>query len=271
MKETLYVVDGSTYLHAAFHAKPEHAARIASMFVDKLRRYRPVTHLAVALDAPPPTFRDGLWPDYKKVRRAKKTQEEREALARVQDEFIRTVEDGLEVRTFRSPGFEADDVVATLVAIAEEDGLDAVVVAKDKDFSQLVNANVRLWSGEDNDAPADEAAIEKKWKVRADQFVDYLAMVGDSTDGLPGIRNVGEVAAVDILREFGSMDACFDHAEKMKDPSARSSHVFWGKRGRVWSAMAGGRDAGNLMRKLVRLRRDALLDLDSIKELAVAF
>lgn len=270
MNEALYIIDGSTYLHAAFHARPEHAAKIAAQFVDKIRRFRTVSHIAVAADVPPPTFRDELYPDYKRQRRAKKTQAEREALARVEEKFGELLDD-LGVRRIRAAKHEADDVIATTVSIAEEEGLDAVIVARDKDLCQLVGPGVRLWDGGDAEPKQDVAAVQKAWGVSPTQFVDYLAMVGDSTDGLPGIKNIGDVAAKDLLAEFGSMDGALAAAERAKDPAARAGHPFWAKRGRVWAALAGARATASLMRELVRLRRNAPVDFSALKELQVTF
>lgn len=268
-ESTLYIIDAAAFVHAAYHARADMAAKIFAAQVERLIERKQPTHVALAGDAPGPTFRHELFPDYKRGRAEKRTEMERADVAE-QMMLARRYTEEL-ARWVQASGFEADDVAASLVALAEEEGARAVVVCKDKDFVQLVSPRCSLWNGEygDKSQATDEANAGERLGVSPALAVDYLAMVGDAVDGVPGIRNVGPVGALKALSEFGSLEAAVASAEAYARNRAATApgDSLWSDERKLWSALAGAREQAELMRRLVRLRRDAPLGIDSLDAL----
>jgi DNA polymerase-1 len=152
-------------------------------------------------------------------------------------------------------GFEADDVIGTLATVAAERGLQAVIVSGDKDFYQLIGPRIALL----NPGRGGPAAVEEQWVDETNaserfgivpaQVVDYLALVGDSSDNVPGVKGIGEKTAVELLRIYGGLDAILAHAAEIQGKRAREALLQYGA------------DA-LLSRDLVTIRRDVPIDLD---------
>lgn len=268
-EDTLYIADLNAYVHANFYVD---AARAGMNFAHKIRRIvdtRAPGRILVAYDSEEPTFRDELYPDYKANRKAtpEKHAKIREQLAIAQ----RAIGDGLGLATRTAVGFEADDVIATAALWGLEEGLRVVIIGRDKDLFQLVGPRCCIWDGS-RPAVAGEEAVRERFGCEARQMGDYLAMVGDSGDNVPGVRNVGEKSAAEILWHFPTLEKALASAERYKpgahDPSDPDD-VFWATagRGRMWSAMASGRASAERARRLVRLRTDAPLGIESLEEL----
>jgi DNA polymerase-1 len=219
---TLTLIDGSGFIFRAYHAIPHLSTTrgvptnavlgFTTMLLKALREHGP-THAAVVLDAGRKSFRNDLDPDYKANR-----PEAPEDL-RTQFPLVREVTRALNVPVVEEPGFEADDVIATLARRAREQGWEVVIVTGDKDFAQLVGEGISLydpmaeasgrggWTG--------PAEVEKKLGVRPEQVVDYMAILGDQIDNVPGIPGVGEVTAAALIRHFGSVEAMLARPEEI--------------------------------------------------------
>ena len=215
-RPTLTLIDGSGYLYRAYHAvadrhfansagEPTGALLVVLNMVRLALKTKP-EFIAFVVDAPGRTFRDDLYEEYKSHRPPMP-----EDLDAQIDPMLALV-DALGVPILRVPGVEADDVIGTLAKQAAAAGMDVVVSTGDKDLAQLVDARVRLVNTMTN-TTLDEQGVVEKFGVRPDQIIDYLALVGDSADNIPGVEKCGPKTAAKWLGEYGSLDAVIAHAD----------------------------------------------------------
>lgn len=250
-KDTLYIIDLSGFVHRFFHVGPSWAGRNFAEMLKKLLERRGPSHVAIAEDLPFPTFRHELTQTYKATRADRPVAEKVAVLEqlRIAGELA---DDVYGVKRLAAKGFEADDVIATVTAQAVEEGLQVVIMALDKDMMQLIGTYACMWDGKDKVTGA--AGVMEKFGVTPRQVVDYLSMVGDSSDNVPGVWGCGPVAAVKVLKTFGTLDAALSSAEVGRD-----DNEFWKANPKVWSRIAGARPAVEAARRLVRLRTDVPL------------
>ena len=210
----LVLIDGSSYLFRAFHALPPltNAAGepTGALFgvVNMLRsvlKQKP-DYAAFVQDAPGPTFRDALYADYKATRQAAPD----DLLAQI--EPMLAIVEGLGLPILRVAGVEADDVIGTLALQAVDAGMEVTVSTSDKDFAQLVRPGVSLVNTMTN-TTMDEAAVLERFGVRPDQIIDYLALVGDTVDNIPGVEKCGPKTAAKWLAAYGDLDQVMAHAD----------------------------------------------------------
>jgi DNA polymerase I len=221
-RPVLLLVDGSSYLYRAFHAMPDlravpgdptspatGAIRGMINMLQKLRKDVRADYVACVFDAPGPTFRDELYPQYKANRSPMPPD------LRLQIDPIHEVVRLLGWKVLNIPGVEADDVIGTLACMGTERGLDTVISSGDKDLSQLVNEHVTVIDTM-NDRKRDVAGVEAEFGVPPRLMVDYQTLVGDSVDNVPGVDKVGPKTAVKLLQEYGSLDALVERAAEVK-------------------------------------------------------
>ena len=219
---TLLLVDGSSYLYRAFHAMPDlrivpgdpaspatGAIRGMINMMQKLRRDVRADYATCVFDAPGPTFRDALYPQYKANRSAMPDD------LRAQIGPIHEVVRLLGWKVLNVPGVEADDVIGTLSCMATEHGIHTVISSGDKDLSQLVNEHVTVIDTM-NDRKRDAAGVQAEFGVPPRLMVDYQTLVGDTVDNVPGVDKVGPKTAVKLLLEYGSLDALVARAAEIK-------------------------------------------------------
>jgi len=206
--KTLLLVDGSSYLYRAFHALPDLRNRAGEPtgaiygIVAMLRRLRqdyPSEYSACVFDAKGKTFRDDWYPDYKATRKSMP-----DDLA-LQIEPIHKIVAALGWPIIEIEGIEADDVIGTLALEASREGLRTIISTGDKDLAQLVTKDVTLINTMSNEV-LDEAGVVAKFGVAPDRIVDYLTLVGDTVDNVPGVPKVGPKTAVKWLAQFGDLD-----------------------------------------------------------------
>jgi DNA polymerase-1 len=208
MPKPLLVVDGSSWLHRAFNALPALSTKsgeptgalygVLNMLRRLLADYQP-DYLAVVFDAPGKTFRHEMFSDYKAHRPPLDPQ-----LVQ-QIEPLHACVRALGLPLLQVTGVEADDVIGTLTQQATARGLPVLIVSGDKDLAQLVDERVRMLDTMKN-VVTDVAGVEQKFGVPPTRIVDYLALVGDTSDNIPGVPGVGPVTAAKWLREYGSLD-----------------------------------------------------------------
>jgi len=211
---TLLLVDGSSYLYRAFHAMPdlrngkdEPTGAIYGVLNMLRRLHRDIAadYSACIFDAKGKTFREEAYPEYKANRPP------------MPDDLVRQIEPLMEaIRAMGWPllsvdGVEADDVIGTLAREAQSRGVRTVISTGDKDIAQLVNPQVMLVNTMSNET-LDEAGVEKKFGVRPERMVDYLALVGDAVDNVPGVPKVGPKTAVKWLTQYLTLDDVIRHA-----------------------------------------------------------
>jgi len=214
----LVLVDGSSYLYRAFHALPaltnsrgEPTGAVYGV-VNMLRRlladYDP-ERMAVVFDARGKTFRDELFAEYK----ANRPPMPDELASQV--EPLHAIVRALGLPLLVEPGVEADDVIGTLAARAAARGQPVVISTGDKDMAQLVNDHVTLVNTMSNTV-LDRAGVEEKFGVPPERIIDFLALVGDTSDNIPGVPKVGPKTAVKWLTEYDSLDGIVAHAAEIK-------------------------------------------------------
>lgn len=247
--KTLYLVDGSGYLFRAYHALPPLSTTageptgavygVANMLRKLLDEYDP-EYVAVVFDAPGKTFRDELFEAYKATRPPMP-----EDLAE-QVQPLKELVTAMGFPLLEVSGVEADDVIGTLIHRARQGGFDVVVSTSDKDLAQLVDDHVSLVNTMTGKW-LDPEGVEKKFGVPPERVVDWLALVGDTSDNIPGVPKVGPKTAAKWLNEYGSLDAVIEHAEDIK--------------GKVGESLREHLEQLELSRELARIRTDADLDV----------
>ncbi len=212
------LVDGSSYLYRAFHAMPnlmnskgEYTGAVygvVNMLRKLLKDYDP-EHIAVVFDAKGKTFRDDLYKEYK-ANRPPMPQD-----LRAQIKPLYKLIDAMGLPLLVVDGVEADDVIGTLAAQASAKKMDTLISTGDKDMAQLVNDHVTLMDTM-KDAYLDRDGVIEKFGLPPERIIDYLALMGDKSDNIPGVPNVGPKTAVKWLTQYGSLDEVKAHADEIK-------------------------------------------------------
>ena len=212
----LILIDGSSYLYRAFHALPPltnaQGEPTGALFgvVNMLRSTLKAApeYLAFVADAPGPTFREEMYPQYKANRPSMPDD------LRAQIEPMLRIVGALGFPILRVTGVEADDVIGTLAVQAREQGIDVVISTGDKDFAQLVDDRITLVNTMTNTTMGVDGVFAK-FGVRPDQIVDYLTLTGDSVDNVPGVEKCGPKTAAKWLAEYGTLEALIAAADKI--------------------------------------------------------
>ncbi len=248
---TIVLVDGSSYLFRAFHAMPsftnsdgEPTGAVLGV-VNMLRRLRsdyPSEYFAVVFDAPGKTFRDEWYPEYKANRPPMPDE------LRAQIEPLHRIIRSLGLPLLCVPEVEADDVIGTLAERARESGCRVIISTNDKDMAQLVDERVILVNTMD-DSVLDEDGVEARFGVPPARIVDYLTLVGDAVDNVPGVPKVGPKTAVKWLAAYGSLDGVRANADGIGGKVGEHLRAFVSPNGGAESQM-------DLSRRLVTIRRD---------------
>ena len=217
MSERFFILDGPGFLFRAYHAipflstsrgVPSHAVFGMSTMLWKLLREDTPDYFAVAWDPPGPTFREEKFAAYKETRAP--TPDD----LRSQIPYVKTLFEALRLPVLEVPGFEADDVLGTVVERTRDVPIELVLVTSDKDMLQLVSPRVRVFSttGRGGDRVIfDEAAVKAKWGVEPAQIPDILALMGDSIDNIPGVPGVGEKTAAKLIGQFGGVERLYEN------------------------------------------------------------
>ena len=247
-RPNLVLIDGSGYLYRAFHALPplsNHAGEPTGALFGVFNMLRVTlkdkpSHVAFVADAPGPTFRDELFADYK-AQRAPMPDD-----LRAQVEPMLALVSAMGFPILRVDGVEADDVIGTLALQAAADGIDVVVSTGDKDLAQLVGPRITLLNTMTN-SRLDPSGVVQKFGVRPDQIVDYLALVGDSVDNIPGVEKCGPKTAAKWLTEYGTLDAVIANADRIG--------------GKIGENLRAALPQLPLSRRLATIKTDVPLDL----------
>jgi DNA polymerase I len=217
-KKRLLLVDASSYLYRAFHALPEFRSPAGQPtgailgvvnMLRKLKQDFPSDYIAAVFDPKGKTFRDDIYPQYKATRQAMP-----EDLAAQVEPLLETVK-ALGWPVVVVDGVEADDVIGTLVRRAEKQGWDSVISTGDKDLTQLVTDCV-LWVNTMSNEKLDRAGVKAKFGVPPELIIDYLALMGDAVDNVPGVDKVGPKTACKLIEQYGSLEGVIAHAGEVK-------------------------------------------------------
>ena len=251
--KTIYVIDISSYVFRAYHAlpplssskgEPTHAiAGVSSMLLKLLRDQEP-HRVIVAMDSRERSFRKGLYEAYK-ANRPPAPPDLNQQMIRV-----RQIVEAWGMSPVEAPGYEADDIIATLVAHARDRGLRVVIVSADKDLLQLVGPDVVMYDTMRNKVFG-AAETREKLGVEPSQVRDLLALMGDSSDNVPGVPSVGQKTAAKLLKEHGSFEGIYKNLDRITRKALREK-------------LTTHREDAMTSRDLVTLREDAAIDPDVI-------
>lgn len=254
MKKPLYLLDGYSVIYRSYFAfirnplrnsRGENTSAIFGFVRTMLsifREYEP-EHFAVVLDSIEETFRHKQYEAYKATR--DKTPDDLHA----QIPRIEAILDALGVPKVRSEGYEADDVMATLAHRCREEGRGCYVISGDKDLLQLVEGPVKVLKPGSKSGleELDRQGVIDAWSVAPEQILDYLSLVGDSSDNVPGVKGIGAKTAASLLGEFGTLDAIYENLESISSKSQRTK-------------LEEGRESAYMSRELITLVYDAPVD-----------
>ena len=255
MTKKLYLIDGSGFIFRAFHALPPLRrpdgtpvgavygfCSILMRFLEQAQADHDQDYLAVIFDAGRKTFRQDIYPDYKAHR-----PEVPEDLI-PQFSLIRQACDAFNIPSIELEGFEADDLIASYVEVATNQGFDVIVVSSDKDLMQLIRPGVTMLDPIKN-KPISDPEVFEKFGVIPEKVIDVQALAGDSVDNVPGVPGIGIKTAAELINAFGDLDSLLENAHTIKQPKRRQLLIDHAENAR-------------LSRQLVTLCHTAPLSMD---------
>jgi len=255
--QPLVLVDGSSYLYRAFHALPPltnssgQATGAIKGVVSMLRRLcqdYPASTVTVIFDAKGKTFRDKLYGEYK-ANRPPMPEELRE-----QVDPLNSIVEAMGLPLLIIPGVEADDVIGTLAKQASAIGRPVLISTGDKDMAQLVDQNITLVNTM-TDTLLDEAGVLKKFGIPPSLIIDFLALMGDKVDNIPGVQGVGEKTALALLQNLGGVEEIYNSLDKVESLPVRGAKTLASK-------LESSRDLAELSYKLATIKTDVELQID---------
>jgi DNA polymerase I len=241
----IYLIDGSSYLYRAFFAirgltnhegLPTNAIFGFANMVFKILNERHPSHMAVVFDAKGPTFRHDRYPEYK----AHRPPAPEDLVAQIP--YVKRLLEGMHIPTLEIEGVEADDVIGTLSRMASEEGRPSVIVSSDKDFFQLLSDDVSMWDTM-KDIRLTPAEIKNRFGVEPGRVIEVQALMGDSSDNIPGVSGVGEKTAVKLIGQYGDLETLLSKVGEIKQPKLRQS-------------LTDDADKARLARELMAIRMD---------------
>jgi len=255
MNETLYLIDAHALAFRAYYAfirQPlfttggENTSALFGFMrmILKLMRDESFRYLACVFDSRKKTFRYELYPQYK----ANRVKTPQDLLSQI--EIIKETTSKLGIPVIEIEGYEADDVIGTISTLSSRQGMRTVIVSGDKDILQLVNDNITVYApkkGITEIEVMDGKKVVELWGVEPEKMVDLLALMGDHSDNIPGVKGIGEVWAVKLIRQFGSLENLYRNINLVEKERIRKNLIQ-------------GKEEAFLSRELVVIKRDAPLD-----------
>jgi len=254
----LFLVDAMAHVYRAFFAPmPQRLTgpggvptNVPFLFGNILKRlvkdYQP-KYMAIVFDPPGTTFRDKLFEKYKAHRQPMPDD------MRVQLPFVRRLCEAMRLPILEEPGYEADDVIGTVATQAAKQGFEVLIVSNDKDMMQLVGENIRTLKtgpgGAKGDVLVDEAKVQELLGVPADKVVDYMALLGDTIDNIPGAKGIGEKGAAELIQKYGSVEKALEKADEVPNKRYRE-------------ALQQQREQVMMSRQLAQITRDVPMKVD---------
>src|SRR5882724_10289069 len=253
----LFLVDAMAHIYRAFYAPMLRMnapsgmpTKVPFLFNNILKRilkdYKP-EYLGIVFDPSGPTFRDKIFEQYKAHREPMPNE------MRVQLPYVKKLCQAMRLPILEVQGFEADDVIGTLAVKAAKSHLEVLIVSNDKDMMQLVGKNVRTLrtgsGGAKADLIVDETRVTEILGVPAERVVDYMALVGDTVDNIPGAKGIGEKGAAELIQKYGSVENELDHADEVPNKRYRE-------------ALQQQREQVMMSKQLARISTDVAIELD---------
>jgi len=252
MAKKLYIIDGHAHIYAAYYApmggqltspsgEPTKAAYIFTMAILGLIQRRNPEMLVVAMDSKAPTFRKEMYAEYK-ANRKEMPEDLPGQIVRIEQ-----ILEAMNIPTLKLDGFEADDIIGTLAKKAGADGHECLLCSKDKDLLQLIDGNISTFDIK-TDTLTDVGAMFERMGIRPEQFIDCLALQGDTSDNVPGVPDVGPKTALGWIQKYGSLENLYEHVDEIK-----------GKRG---DNLRKFKDQAELSKRLVTIDCNVPVDVD---------
>ena len=255
-----FIIDGMALIYRAHFAmiknplttkNGQHTSAIYGFAnsIFKLIKDENPDYLAIAMDCKEPTFRHKMYSEYKANREA--MPDELVSQLSLIDEML----DSMNIPVIKKPGFEADDIMGTLGKVASAKGLTTYLVSGDKDLMQLVSDNVKLYTPASRFSPTKiyhESDVFDKWGVKPNKMIEFLALLGDSSDNIPGVDGIGKKTASKLLSEYGSIDEIIKNIDNIKNK-------------RVKEGLVAGSDNLNLAINLVTIDNNVDVDVEISK------
>ena len=253
----IFIIDGMALIYRAHFAMiknplltktGQHTSAIygfANSIIKIIKDEKP-DFFVIALDTRKPTFRHEMYPEYKQNRESMPDE------LSEQIDPILTMIDLMGIKSISMDGYEADDIIGTLTKTASELDIEAYIVSGDKDMMQLVDSNTYVYSLGNRFKPTtiyDKSKVFEKYGVQPNMMIDWLALVGDKSDNIPGIEGVGPKTATKLLEEFGSYSEVFNNHDKIKNA-------------RISEKIMQVKDKSSLSYDLVTIKRDLEIDID---------
>ena len=251
----LFIIDGYAILYRAHYALirnpliTSYGFHTSALFgftnqLIKIIKDENPDYLVCAFDSKEKTFRHKIYSDYK-ANRPEMPEELQKQIPHLWELL-----DGMNIPVLRKPGYEADDIIGTVTESVLDKKIESFIVSGDKDFMQLINDKVFLYTpGKRNSAPDiyDKDGVIKKWGLPPEKIIDLLALMGDSSDNVPGVAGVGVKTAVKLLKEYDNIESVLDNASKISNK-------------RVHNGLINGRDKAFLSKELVTIIKDVDVD-----------
>ena len=251
----LFIIDGYAILYRAHYASirnpliTSYGFHTSALFgfinqLIKIIKDENPDYLVCAFDSKEKTFRHKIYSDYK-ANRPEMPEELQKQIPHLWELL-----DGMNIPVLRKPGYEADDIIGTVTESVLDEKIQSYIVSGDKDFMQLINDKVFLYTpGKRNSAPDiyDKDGVIKKWGLPPEKIIDLLALMGDSSDNVPGVAGVGVKTAVKLLKEYDNIESVLDNASKISNK-------------RVHNGLMNGRDKAFLSKELVTIIKDVDVD-----------
>lgn len=252
MKEQLYLIDAHSHIYRAFYGIPElknskgqttnAVYGFTNMLLKLLKEEKP-DYIACVFDNPAPTWRECEFPDYK-IHREKMPDD-----LKAQLPIIKDVLDGFNIPIFEMPGFEADDILGTIVQLAAKERLQIIIASHDKDILQLVNDNTKVLNDRKEKLYYDRNAVIEKMGVQPENIPDFLALCGDSSDNIPGVSGIGQKGALNLITQFGTIENLIENVNEIKNEKHKRS-------------ILENKDCAILSKRLATIKIDVPLSFD---------
>src|SRR3989339_538439 len=225
----LFLIDGNSLTYRAFYALPDTMRTASGLTTNAVYGFTTMLlklldeqpdFVAIAFDRPEPTFRHQEYKEYKATRqKAPPTLHE-------QIPYVKEVARTFGLPIFEVAGFEADDIIGTLAKLAEKKGIEATIISGDLDPLQLDSDQIKVLTtrkGLTDTVLYGAKEVKERYGLEPGQLIDYKALKGDTSDNIPGVPKVGEKTAVELLKEFGTLDNIYQSLDKIKKPALRES------------------------------------------------
>ncbi|MDP3729977.1 MAG: DNA polymerase I [Candidatus Omnitrophota bacterium] len=255
-KKRLFLIDGNSFCYRAFYAirslsnskgQPTNAIYGFNSMLGKIIKKEKPDMLAVAFDLKGPTFRHKKFDEYKIHRKPMPDD------LVSQMSYIKQLVQAHNIPIYEMQGYEADDVLATLAKKAEDKDIETFIVTGDKDALQLVDSHIKIYSTHKEGLVYDAHKVKEIYGVAPDRMTDIMALMGDASDNIPGVKGIGEKSAIELIGEFGSLEGLYKNIDKVKSDAKKK-------------ILAEGKESAYLSKELACVDTDVPIDID-FKEL----